>query len=101
MKAVAVAADAAFVAERGGEGLAERDAAILDGVVRVHGKIAVAAQLQIHDGVLRKEREHVIEKGNSGFDGGFAPAVEVEPDGNFGFQRVTFDFGTTRFHGGH
>ena len=98
---MAVAADAAFVAERGGEGLAERDAAILDGVVRVHGKVAVAAQLQIHDGVLRKQREHVVEERDAGFDGGFAPAVEVEPDGNFGFQRVAFDFGTARFHRGH
>ena len=81
MKAVAIAADAAFVAERGGKGLAEREAAVLDRVVRVHGKVAVAFQLQIHHGVLRKEREHVVEERDAGLDGGFALAVEVEPDG--------------------
>ena len=101
MKAVAVASDAALVAERGSEGLPERDAAILDGVVRVHGEIAVANQFQIHRRVLRKEREHVVEKGNAGFDGRFSFAVEIEADGNFGFQRVAFDLGRARFHLGN
>jgi len=92
MKAVAVAADAALVAERDGDGLAERDAAVLNGVVRVHGEIAGAAQIQIHRRVLRKQREHVVKEGNAGFDFGFSRAVEVEAEGNFGFQRVPFDW---------
>ena len=62
MKAGAVAADAAFVAERGRESLSERDAAIFDGVMRVHLQIACAAELQIHDRVSGEEREHVVEE---------------------------------------
>jgi hypothetical protein len=75
MKAVAVAADAAFVAERGGEGLAERDAAILDRVMRVHGEVAFAfAHLQIHGRVFGEQREHVVEERDAGFNGGlFCP----------------------------
>ena len=45
MEAVAVAADAAFVAERGGDGLAEGDAAVFDGVMGVHFQVASAAQI--------------------------------------------------------
>jgi hypothetical protein len=98
MKAVAITPYAAFVAKRGGEGLAKRDAAIFDGVVRVHGKVAVAFQLQINHSVPGKQRKHVVEERDAGFDGGFAPAVEVELDGDFRFQRVALDFGTARFH---
>jgi len=101
MEAVAVTTNAAFVAERGGEGLSERDTAILDGVVRVHGQIAVTFQLEINHGVLGKQREHVVEERDAGFDGGFAFAIEVELDGYFRFQRVALDFGAARFHRGH
>ena len=88
MKAVAVAADAALVAERGGDGLAERDATVFDGVVRVHFQVAIAAQIQIHCGVLGEEGEHVIEEREARLDLGFAFAVEVEADGNPGFEGV-------------
>ena len=98
---MAVAADAALVAERERKRLAERDAAIFHGVVRVHGQVAVAAQFQIHRRVFGKQREHVVEKRDAGFDFGFSPAVEIEADGNFGFQRVAFDFGLPRFHRGN
>ena len=74
------------------ERLAEREAAILDGVVRIHFQIAVAFQLQINHGVFGKQREHVVKKRDAGFDGGFALAVEVEADGDSGFVRVARDF---------
>ena len=93
MKAVAVAADAALVAQRGGKRLAERDAAIFHRVVRVHLQVAVAAQFQIHRGVFGEQGEHVVEKRNAGLDLGLAFAVEIEPEGNPGFERVAFDGG--------
>ena len=98
MKAVSVTSDAALVAERGGKRLSERNAAVLDGVVRVHRQIALAGELQIQNGVPGKEREHVVEKWNAGFDGGFALAVEVEPDGNLCFQRAALEVGLATFH---
>jgi len=101
MKAVTVAPDAALVAERRRDRLSERDAAIFHGVMRVHGEIAVAVQIQIHRGVLRKERKHVVEERKAGADFGFALAVEVEAEGNLGFERVTLDGGGARFHRGN
>ena len=71
-----------------GEGLAERDAAVLDRVMRVHAKVAVAAQLQIHRRVLREQREHVVEERDAGFDRGFSLAIKVEADGDAGFLGV-------------
>ncbi len=98
MKTVAVATDAAFVAEGGSYSLAERDAAIFNRVMRVHFQIAVAAQIQIHGGVLRKEREHVIKKRHAGSDLGFAFAIKIEADRNPGFFGVTFETGLACFH---
>ena len=68
METVAVAADAAFVAKGRCHGLSEGDAAILDGVVRIHRQIAAAMQIQIHGRMLGEQREHVIKKWKAGFD---------------------------------
>ena len=101
MKTCAVTAAAPFVAKRERERLAERDAAILDRMMRVHFQIAAAAQLQIHRRVLREEREHMVEERDAGFDRRFSPAVEVEGDGDAGFFGVARDFCLPGFHGGH
>ncbi len=69
--------------------------------MRVHRQIAVAAQIQIHRRVLGEQREHVVEKRDAGFDFGFSLAVEIEADGDLGFERVAFDFGLARFHRGN
>ena len=100
MKPRAVTADAPFVAERERERMAEREATILDRMMGVHFQIAAAAQAQIHGRVLRKQREHVVEKRDAGFDRGFSPAVEVEADGDAGFLGVARDFCLPEFHGG-
>ena len=63
MKTRAITANSPLFAQRLDERLSQRQAAILDRVMRVHFAIAVATQLQIHNGVLRKQREHMIEKG--------------------------------------
>ena len=98
VETVAIAADAALVAEGGGDGLPERDAAILDGVMRVHCQIAMANEFQIHRRVLGEQRQHMVEERKAGADFGFTLAVEVEAEGNLGFQSVAFDFGRARFH---
>ncbi len=98
MKARAITADAALVAQRKRESLAKRDAAIFDGVMRVHFEVAFALEPQIHRCVLRKEREHVVEERNAGFNFGFAAAVKVEADGNFGFRGVARNGCLPDFH---
>src|SRR5665213_1306705 len=92
MKSKTVTANSFFIAQRSRESLSEREAAIFHGVMRVHFQIALAFQLQVNDGVFGEQRKHVIEKWNSGLDGRFALAVEVEVDGNFGFLCVARDF---------
>jgi hypothetical protein len=68
VKAMAVAAEAAFITQGLGKGLTEGDAAIFDGMVGIDGEIAAAGQLEVHGGMLGKEGEHVIEKGEAGVD---------------------------------
>jgi hypothetical protein len=43
--------------------------------------------------VLGKQGEHVVEKWNAGFDPGPALAVQIQPQGNPGFERVPFKGG--------
>ena len=74
----AEAAHSGAVAERGVEGLAERDRAVLDGVVLVDPEIALAAQLDVGERPEREAREHVVEEAEAGRDAR-APAAE-EPE---------------------
>ena len=98
IKASAVTPDAAFVAERLRERLPERDAAILDGVVRVHLDVAFADQFQIHHGMFGEQREHVVEERDAGADGGFAGAIHIEGELNLRLARDAVDLRLPRFH---
>ena len=62
----AVAVDAALVAERLFERLAEDDADVFDGVVRVDLQIALGVDVQIDQAVAREQVEHVIEEPDAG-----------------------------------
>ena len=77
MKAGAVAPDALLVAQRLCEGLSKRNAAILDRMVGVHFEIALASKRQIHHRMFGKQRQHVVEERNAGFDRRLARAVNV------------------------
>ncbi len=75
----AEAAHAGAVAERDVERLAERDRAVLDGVVLVDPEVAGAAQLEIGERPEREAREHVVEKPEAGRDARAAAAQQAEP----------------------
>jgi hypothetical protein len=47
-------------------------------MMRVHLQIALATQRQVHDGMLREQREHMIEKRNTRFDRPFPGAINIE-----------------------
>jgi hypothetical protein len=82
MKARAVTADAALVAQRKRQSLAERDAAIFDGVVRVHGEVAVAASCKSTVACLANSVSMWSKNGMPVLlMTGFPRAVEVELDG--------------------
>ena len=75
----AVALDAALVAERRLQRLAERERAVLDGVMLVDVQIALARQLQREAAVLRDLFQHVIEEADAGRDVDRRLAIEVAP----------------------
>ena len=92
MKSRTVSADSFFVAERLRKCLPERDAAIFDGVMRVHFQVADCFESQINDRVFGEQSEHVIEEWNSSFDGGLARAVNVETHFDARLFCDAFDF---------
>src|SRR5438105_10456675 len=95
------AADAFLVTERLLDRLPERDADVLDRVMRIDVQIALCANVEIDQAVAGDLVEHVIEERHAGFDRGLAAAVQVDVDGYGGFRRFAFDFGGPRRVGRH
>ena len=65
---VAVAGDAALVAERLADGLAEHDADVLDGVVHVDLDVAAGAHGEVGQRVLRERGQQVVVERHRGLD---------------------------------
>src|SRR5258706_13441638 len=74
---MAVAANADFVADRLRNRLAEGDADVFDGVMRIDMQIARCLQLDIDHAVARALEDHLIEKGHAGIKLRLALAVEI------------------------
>ena len=74
-----------LVAQGGGEGLSESEAAIFHGVVGINFQIAFANEIQIQRRVFGKQREHVVKKRDAGLDPGLAFAIQIQAEGNPGF----------------
>ena len=88
---IAGAIDPASCAERVGNGLAERDAEILDGVVLVDIEIADGRDVQIEAAVARHELEHVVQETNAGLHAVAAPAVERDGESDGRLARASLD----------
>ena len=84
----AIAMDAALVAERRFQRLAQRQRAVLDGVMLVDVQIAGARQLQRKAAVLRDLFEHVIEEAQAGRHLDRRFLIEVDLDRDVGFFRL-------------
>jgi len=63
---VAEAAYAGLVADRPGERLPQRDADVLDGVMRVDVQVALGLDVEVEQGVARHLVEHVLEERQPG-----------------------------------
>ena len=85
---MAVAAHAGLVADRLGDRLAERDADVLDRVVRVDVQVALGLDLEVDHAVARHLVEHVLEERQAGGELRHALAVQVEPDADLRFLGV-------------
>src|SRR6266478_3692608 len=90
---MAVAHDAAPLAERLGDGLADDVAGILGGVVEVDVEIAFGAQGDVDQAVARELLEHVIEKTDPGRDIIGTRAVEIDGALDSRFLGLAFDAG--------
>ena len=84
-QAIRIAGDAAFVAERLAQGLAEREPGILHRMVVVDMVVADGLDLEVDQAVAGDLIEHVIEEADPGRDLGHPGAVEVDLDLERGF----------------
>src|SRR5271166_5994435 len=87
------AQDAALATQRLGEGFAERNADVLNGVVLVHVEIAVRLQLQVERAVARNQLQHMVEKTDSAADLGATVAFDGQRDANVGFFGLAMNAG--------
>ena len=91
---MAVTAYAFLVADCLGECPAKRDADVLRGMVAVDMQVAVGCNVQIDQPVACNLIQHVIEERQaSGMEFRLAAAIEIQADGDLGFQCVAGDGG--------
>src|SRR5579862_4820530 len=98
VKTGSITADAGFVAQPLDESLAERDSAVLNGMMSVYLEVADAAQLKIQHGVLGEKREHVVEKGDTGFNRRCAATVNIELHQDICLLGFASDLGSPLYH---
>ena len=60
---------------------------------------AAGRELQIHRGMLRKQREHVVKKGYPSLDGGFPLSVDVQLEADVRFSGGALNDRPPWFHG--
>ena len=83
--AFAIAADAALVAQRPGQGLAQGDAAVFDRVVIVDVQIALRGQRDVDQRMAGQLIQHVVEETDTGRHVVLAGPLQGHGDRNFGF----------------
>lgn len=98
MKPGAVAANPFLIPQSLPERLAQGDATVLDRMVRIHVQIALAAQVKVHGGMLRKQRQHVVEERNAGGNPGFPGAIHIESKRDLRLAGLAADFGAPGCH---
>src|SRR5439155_2830198 len=81
------------------ERLAERERAVLGGVVIVHRQVAFAGQRQVEARVAPQRVEEVVEEADPSLHGGLAGAIEIERHANRRFARRAGDSRRARAHG--
>ena len=81
----------ALVAQRLGEGLAERDRDVLHRVVGVDVQVAVGLHGEVDAAVLGQRGEHVVVEPHAGADRGRPGAVEVQLDDELGLAGGPLD----------
>jgi len=62
-------------------------------VVQVHLGVAGGADLQVHQRVLRKEVQHVVQEAGGRFEGCLAGAIQVQADRDLRLLRAAVNLG--------
>lgn len=84
-----------FVAQRPAKRLAQHNARVLDGMVRIDFHIAYRMHRQIEQAMAAKGVEHVVEKRHAGRDIARTGSIQVEFDDNVGLPRLAGHLGIT------
>jgi hypothetical protein len=93
---IGIARDAAHLAQRLAQRLADGDANILDGVVLVDMQIALGLRTVMSiRRMARQLIEHMVEEADAGGDIELAGAVEIQRYRDLGFLRLALDRGAT------
>ena len=71
--------------------LAKGDADIFDDMMRIDVKVAFGPDDKVNQTMACDLVEHVLKEGNTGFKFCLAAAIEINLDGNAGFQRITLN----------
>jgi len=82
---VAVTADTASVAQRLRERRPEANPDVLDGMVAVHMRIAIAFNVEVKSAVPGKKLKHMVKKTNACINSVFTGAVEAQRQRNIRF----------------
>ena len=78
------------------DGVAERDADVLDGVMGIDIEIAAGVDREIEAAMPRDELEHVIEEAESGLDRVGAAAIEIQAKPNLRLRRPAINARATQ-----
>src|SRR5207245_6151645 len=64
----------------------------------VHLQVALATQMQIHDRMFGKERQHMVEKRDARFDPRLPASINVQPDEYAGLVGHALHLSVPLFH---
>ena len=92
-----VTTDALEITQRAADRLADDDAAVFGGVVKIDVQIADGTHFQIDQRMTRQLFEHVVEETDAGLHVILTCAVQIERDEDLGFLGLALDGGHAAF----
>ena len=87
-----IAPDPRLVTKGFPQGLPERNARILNCVVKINVEVAFGVDLQVEQSMTGKQSQHVIEKRDAGHQFGISLAINDKPQCDGCFGRLPFNF---------
>ncbi len=93
LERIGEAGDAAGIAQRLADRLAERDAGVLDRVMRVDMQVALGRDVDVDQRMPRDLVQHMIEEADAGRNVRYAGPVEIDADLDGGFFGFAGDLG--------